>query len=88
MKSNALLGRFITFILLMGLPKNRAVASGNRMHPQPKTADLLPLTRFLKATLERVQEREILQARQACTCSARLQDRHTGVRLRRKGESE
>jgi hypothetical protein len=59
--SNAVLGRFITFILLLALPKNRAVAGSNLIHTQPAAADLLPLTRLLSATLDRVRAHEQLQ---------------------------
>lgn len=62
MKSNGRLERFITLILLLGLPKNQAVACNNT-HIQPALPDFLPLTRFLRATLDRVRVRELSKAR-------------------------
>ena len=61
MKSNASLGRFITFIQLLGQSKNEAVAGSNLIHTQPAAADLLPLTRFLRAILDRVGAHEHLE---------------------------
>jgi hypothetical protein len=64
MKDKARLGFFITFILLSGLPKNRALAVPKFTHIQSAMPQLLPLTRFLKATLDRVRARESSQPRQ------------------------
>jgi hypothetical protein len=61
MKTDALLERFITLILLLGLPHKQATA-GSLRHIQPTTADLLPLTRFLKTMLEQVRAHEVSQA--------------------------
>jgi hypothetical protein len=73
MKSNAVLGRFIIFMLLMGLPKNRAVASGNRIHPQSATADLLPLTQFLKTALDRAQVNSFSRTAYVLTRHSRIE---------------
>jgi hypothetical protein len=62
MKSNDLLGRFITFVLLLSLPRNEVVISDNLIYIQPTTADFLPLTRFLMAFLDRVRAREFAHA--------------------------
>ena len=62
MKSNCLLGKFISFILLLGLPKCRAVVSGTFIYTQPMTADLLPLTRFVLAVLDSVRAQEFAHA--------------------------
>jgi hypothetical protein len=62
MKSNASLGRFMTFIELLGQSKNEVVAGSNPIHTQPAAAGLLPLTRFLRAILDRVGDHEHLQA--------------------------
>jgi hypothetical protein len=86
MKSNILLGPFVTFILLLELPKNEVVAGSNLIHTQPAAADLLPLTRFLRAILDRVRAHEQVQAGQTHPVETVFQDRHTGVRLRRNGQ--
>jgi len=62
MKPTGLLGRFISFILLLGLPKSRAVVSGNFIYAQPATADLLPLTRCVLAVLDSVRAQELAHA--------------------------
>jgi hypothetical protein len=54
MDSNGRLRWFITFILLAA-PKKRTVAVRNFTHIQPASLERLPLTRFLKTMLGRVQ---------------------------------
>jgi hypothetical protein len=49
-------------MLLLGLPKSRVFVSGDLIHTQPTTADLLPLTRFVLAVLESVRHQEFIQA--------------------------
>jgi hypothetical protein len=61
--SKDLLEKFISFILLLSLPKNRSALSGNSAHTEEVTAALLPLTQFLKAVLERVRTHELLLTR-------------------------
>jgi hypothetical protein len=57
MKDDVRLGLFITFILLASAPKNRSVARQDFI--QPPMPQLLPLTRLLKAVLDRVQNHEV-----------------------------
>ena len=65
MKSNALLGQFITFYPA-AVPAEQPGGPGDLIHTPPTTADLLSLTRFLIDVLNRVQAHELSRARKAC----------------------
>jgi hypothetical protein len=60
------LRQFITFILLLSVPKNRAALGGDSAHTEQRQPDLLPLTQFLKTTLERVRAHELSQVQRTC----------------------
>jgi hypothetical protein len=72
MKDDVRLGLFMTFILLANAPKKRSAA---RQDIQPAMPQLLPLTRFLQAALERAKEHELSRGgiagpvRWLCICS-------------------
>ena len=56
MKSQAQLGHFITFVLLLHL--SHISGSSNPTHSRPVVADSLSLTQFLKSALERARAHE------------------------------
>ena len=58
MERNGRLCWFITFILLSA-PQKRAVAASDFTHIQPVIPELLPITRYLKAVLDRARAREL-----------------------------
>jgi hypothetical protein len=62
MESESRLGWFISFILLSAR-KKRAVTVRNFTHTQPAFPELLPLARFLMATLHRARTHELSHAR-------------------------
>jgi hypothetical protein len=61
MKSQEL-GSFIIFNLLSAALQNRADADSTLTHPRQATANVTPLALLLKATLQRKQTHEPLQA--------------------------
>jgi len=62
MKHDVRLGVFITFILLLGIPKNPSVSVSDLTHIQPASPQLLPLAHFLRSALDRVGEHEFFNA--------------------------
>jgi len=56
MKSQAQMGRFITFVLLLHM--SHISGSSNPIHSQPTVADSLSLAQVLKAAMERARAHE------------------------------